>query len=630
MIPEDLIAVNTTETIYGPTVFLAPIHVEGNLFVRGKIDKTDLDFLLENRVTLSGNEEIYADFTFKSQVHLNNLEVEKINDVLVSSIVTKTGNHIIKGFKTFSEDLNIGGSLEVRRLNGIDLQYLNEHVVRHNRREVITDFTVFHAPLEVTTSIEVAETVNELDISELAEFFFYESDRLNQELLGMEEIESEQHRALKYQFDAHKYQISELAYFELVQEIDMASTKFFSIPMYTYYRNVYDIFPIHSLLAWRTERTNCDFSEDYCCEVSTTFMFNVAANGTLSLSSGPIEKRIFPFIFHSSVSNLEYTLWTNTTSSRKRCHYEGMEETLVTSVYGDYWEPDQEGSLRIRNSPYVSDAKIFKVDDLVYLAVAFSYDKKTNKSGNTIIYKHDHLFNKWSTHQVLPTYYSVALDLVIVRDYEKPVILLAVANRLAPEGLSGSSTVYSWSYNTHKFELQKEMLTSLPSSVLWVDTGDYLFVLFANERTMLHQNYNWNNLYLEPVNVYLYHNHNFEWVQSVNVRGVHSLSTFRLTGETYVMAASTHLQLVYLLQWSGFAGFKVIQEIPAPGVEHIHVYWSTNEDLMIAVASSTGHTKILKAVIRGTAVTPIEGHPRYMAREYFTNVSYFNNLLLKP
>ncbi|XP_076348060.1 uncharacterized protein LOC143245588 [Tachypleus tridentatus] len=347
-IPQDLIAVNTTETIYGPTIFLAPVHVEGNLFVRGKLDKTDLNSLLENQVTLSGNEEIHADFTYKTEMHVNNLEVDKINDVLVSSIVTTTGNHEIEGLKTFSEDLNIGGSLQVRRINGIDLQYLDEHVTK----------------------------------------------------------------------------------------------------------------------------------------------------GSSHLSS----IALYPIL--------------------------GTPCGQIPPVAGN-----------------------------------------------------------------------------------------------APEGLSGSSVVYSWSYNMQKLEVLKEVLASLPSSVLWVDTGEYLFALFANEKTMLHQNYNWNNLYLEPVNVYLYHYHNLEWVQSINVR---------LAGETYVMAASNHLQLVYLLQWSGFAGFKVVLEISSAGVEHVHVYWSANEDLMVAVESSTGHTKILKAVIRGTAVTPIEGHPRYMDLEYFTNVSYFNNYLLKP
>ncbi|KFM67120.1 hypothetical protein X975_00490, partial [Stegodyphus mimosarum] len=65
----------------------------------------------------------------------------------------------------------------------------------------------------------------------------------------------------------------------------------------------------------------------------------------------------------------------------------------------------------------------------------------------------------------------------------------------------------------------------------------------------------------------------------------------------YVLACSKHFQTMYILQYRGYIGFQVIQKIPAPGINTATVFTSSNNDLFIAVSSSTGYTRILKAII---------------------------------
>ncbi|GFU46901.1 uncharacterized protein NPIL_272281, partial [Nephila pilipes] len=68
--------------------------------------------------------------------------------------------------------------------------------------------------------------------------------------------------------------------------------------------------------------------------------------------------------------------------------------------------------------------------------------------------------------------------------------------------------------------------------------------------------------------------------------------------ETYVLAVSRHLQTIYVIQNKGYDGFQVIQEIHAPGVINVSIF-STVDDILLAIASKTGHTKVLKCIMRG-------------------------------
>lgn len=75
-------------------------------------------------------------------------------------------------------------------------------------------------------------------------------------------------------------------------------------------------------------------------------------------------------------------------------------------------------------------------------------------------------------------------------------------------------------------------------------------------------------------------------------------SSIFLSGETFVLAVSRHLQTIYVIQYRGFNGFEVIQKINAPGVLKVTIFTSTNADLFLAISSIAGHTRILKCVIR--------------------------------
>lgn len=65
---EDLLLVNTSDTLPGRTEFINEVTVHGNLKVGGLIDGRNLSRIVEERVTLSGNQSIDLHLIFNDHV----------------------------------------------------------------------------------------------------------------------------------------------------------------------------------------------------------------------------------------------------------------------------------------------------------------------------------------------------------------------------------------------------------------------------------------------------------------------------------------------------------------------------------------------------------------------------------
>lgn len=58
------------------------------------------------------------------------------------------------------------------------------------------------------------------------------------------------------------------------------------------------------------------------------------------------------------------------------------------------------------------------------------------------------------------------------------------------------------------------------------------------------------------------------------------------------------MEVVYILQFRGYNGFEVIQEIPAAGVTETRVF-TVDSQLYLALNSRTAQSRILKASVHG-------------------------------
>ncbi|KAK8727560.1 hypothetical protein OTU49_009623, partial [Cherax quadricarinatus] len=124
---QDLVPISATGVIVGNVKFTAPINIMGNLMVSGLIDGVDLASVFSNRVTLGENQTLFGSWQFEEIIVEGDLEVEQINDVLVSDLVVKYGMILqeISGHKIITGTLSVQGDVHTSRLNGLDIVQLN-------------------------------------------------------------------------------------------------------------------------------------------------------------------------------------------------------------------------------------------------------------------------------------------------------------------------------------------------------------------------------------------------------------------------------------------------------------------------------------------------------------------------
>ncbi|GIY38066.1 uncharacterized protein CEXT_717831 [Caerostris extrusa] len=170
---------------------------------------------------------------------------------------------------------------------------------------------------------------------------------------------------------------------------------------------------------------------------------------------------------------------------------------------------------------------------------------------------------------------------------------------LAVTGANASPGIYFyiWDFEVEEFALKSKTPKSVTSSVFWSNTDEDMFLLLSKEESKVFKNNVWTVVHTESVEVYILKD-DLKLDHEINIHGISSFDTFKLFGETYILAVSRHLQTIYIIQYQGFNGFQVIQDLHVPGVDRVTVFCTQN-DIFLAVSSNTGHTRILKCIIRG-------------------------------
>ncbi|GFS39177.1 uncharacterized protein NPIL_404711, partial [Nephila pilipes] len=110
------------------------------------------------------------------------------------------------------------------------------------------------------------------------------------------------------------------------------------------------------------------------------------------------------------------------------------------------------------------------------------------------------------------------------------------------------------------------------------------------------------------IDIYAYHDSRVKRIQSLSLRGVVSMISFTLAGDTFLVAASHQLQSVFIYEWKGYAGFSLINSMFVGEVRHLNVF-TIGEDVYMTVAVTSGSSKLLKVVLQGKhAVSASDGN----------------------
>ncbi|XP_054724431.1 uncharacterized protein LOC129234449 [Uloborus diversus] len=266
------------------------------------------------------------------------------------------------------------------------------------------------------------------------------------------------------------------------------------------------------------------------------------------------------------------------------CRSYGKNTIIINTVYASEVRKNE---IVIPSNASVLDVKLFE-DEEVYLIILFNSGVLDEK---IYIYEYKTENNSWSIQQMFHSNTPLAYDLISEEGGRFP-FRLAVASKPPNSSIS----VYAWVEK--KFELFVYHTKPAISAVLWVQTEKELCLLLARANTTLLKDNGQVQTSLEVLEVLALAD-DLILDHTVSIHNVNTLKRFYLAGEVFVLACSRQLQVIYMLQLRGQNGFQIVQEVPAPGVTGAVVFTTEDDDVMLAVSSDTGHTRILKAMIKG-------------------------------
>ncbi|GBN27034.1 hypothetical protein AVEN_55701-1, partial [Araneus ventricosus] len=578
-VPEDVVLVHSDERITSDVICQEPI-TSFSMHV-GEINNTDLLQFLRNVVSLKSNENISSALTFvkgffsKGDLRIiNSLHGIDLNDVV------KTSNEFlqnsINGNKTFLEELKLMSDFSISGfVNYIDLENLSENLCQRSKFEFFEDM-VYFAGLKAS-SLYVAN-INKVSVESLWAHIHNVEETIHDRLDNATDVINEiKYRLLNIK-DGNNGSSSFFAYFELHQILNLGSSLRF-LPMLEagVFGEVYQL-PTKEVIVW--------INQNETCTSFKSLKLTVQLDGTLK-ETGRIHGRTFPFSLRVIEEDVQgFRLHVDRAI---RCTSESRAADILKTVF-----TSGNDSVHVMHSPSSSnvlDAKLLETEDGIFIVIAYEI---MGNGERMHVYKYDGINDTWMHCQKFHSSNVSSFDMIYIDDdSENPEGYLVVTGKDATSGIY----LYLWDFEIKEFIFKSSISKLVSTSALWSSTDQDVFLLLAKEKTKVFKNNVWSFIYSDPVEVYVLKD-DLKFCYEINIYGISSFDTFKLAGETYVLAVSPHLQTVYLLQYRGYSGFQVIQEFNAPGVVSVSVF-SSGSDIFLAIASKTGHTRILKCVMRG-------------------------------
>ncbi|XP_042218448.1 uncharacterized protein LOC121863747 [Homarus americanus] len=538
----DLVVFSSGDII-NDVIFTGSLTIRGNLMVSGLVDGVDLAHLFTTRMTLDQNQTFYGNWRFEAIRVEGDLEVEQINDVVVSNLVVKYGraSQEITGHKILTGGLHVLGKIQTVLLNGLDILQINNTIVRKDKDATIAGVVTFEYVVRARKSVVVVHTVNGFDLSEL-----------NYNLSPLKRIIDEQYqridrlRSLLASFRVTNLpteRIFELAYLEKLEFIILphAGHLWFGVN-----HNLESL----GYLSVRSRGGPC-----LCCTPATSFFqvnedAGIAGEPTLH-SSGAV------FILHHTTEKLQITL-------NRRC-----TDGIPTFITVDTTTKPQMNIITATvNIGVVTDAGMFVDNGIAYIVTVAGLDHASNVVGTTIIHT---IMVDLTLRQVVvawskETHSSASkLDLTLI----KGMWYLLVANEFRSDNVvdpyRATSELYVWKSGKREFQLKGEYLADYVTTGIFIKSPlpvEENFISLAQLKAADFPVLEDNLKYTTKVLIFRYNEEteNFEEFECLPSFGVVDQVTFIVDCTLYLLLLSEKGTL-HVYKYHHPEGFRLYQTI---------------------------------------------------------------------
>ncbi|KAG8200575.1 hypothetical protein JTE90_000646 [Oedothorax gibbosus] len=573
-LPDDLILTDTDEKISAPVIFNDTIVLSSDLIIEGTADEVLLVPFINNIVHLTKPDNISSNIVFLNEVSMKGDAVmELINNISLNNVVKKFHKVFFFDSKTFQGSLSVRSTLKASSINNVSLEDLAQNICKATQNEILPGLTTF--PRIRAFALD-ARFINNISLEHLwnhvhdiEEYIYTSLDRLTSTINHNQETIS----VMKDRKDDH---FSLYGFFELHQVLNLGHTVRF-LPIFEAGRFGESFtLPTLQMIVW-VKRSNP------CPRSYKSILMDVHPNGTLAKKE-EMNGRVFPVSLRILEDDVEE--FRIHTDRNTRCNPDEHKPDVIKTIFINGVE--NKNIIPSPSNSVLTDAKPLEMDTGVYVLISYEFEGEGERMH---LFQYNSLNDTWSVHQKFHSSHVSSFDVIYVNDSKQAEIYLAITGN-TKLGLF----LYHWDFKENKFSLKTSSSKTVSSSVLWVGVEKEVYLLLTKEKTKIRNEHGSMFEYTNPVEVLVLLD-DLVLNQEIRVQGIHSFESFHLAGETFVLAVSRHLQTVYVIQFKGFNGFEVIQKINAPGVSDVTIFKSNN-DLLLAISSLAGHTRILKCVTR--------------------------------
>lgn len=610
-VPADLVLLNSSEHISSSITFVSPVTFMRNVTVRGTIDGVYLSDLVNNRISLGYPQKASPNLIFKSPVTVDNLVVRRsINGIPVTELVTRNGNHVLRGNYRIKGNVMTSGNLDLGPksfINGVSIPGLASRVFDVRKGGRVIGQTYITNKVDIGKSGFNVNHLNGVNITSMVRDYRNYSSHVNRQMEEFKSKANSQELVINRQVRSIDHQSSFLEYFDVFHDLTVDSdgrtltvAKFLPLPT-DQNSTIYTI--VDNLVYWKQLVSMSP------CPVHHSIISSITVDNGLKVFH-EYDYKVFPI---NPIAMRPFNVWTNSS-------YCGRPRPLLLLSQVISSQP----SLPTASAPFVTppgltntfeDVKYFRSgnDQLIVMALGVQI----------VIYKFDPRAQMWLIQQTLPADAIKVVEVAELSDHAKGRrVVMFASNQNTP------SMIYEWDPVAKKFGPYQMIYSTSPSSAKFVTSTHGLLLVVANEKSDLvdgdcsPNGHKTNTFYLnQPVQVYRWTSGTFKLIQSIDIHGASSLATFSLPPrQTYLAIASHYTSQTTILKLE--EQNRVFQEkfvIPTRGVTSIMSFWSRAGDLFLAVSSDQpGKSKILKAVLSG----PL---PKRRSQTPFDNsINYFN------
>ena len=619
-ISEDVVLKNRSgDTVKGETIFRNSTVVRRNLNVGGTIDGVNVvsDFM-NKKMSLKRDQTVPGTLEFQGQVSVDRLIVRKtINGIPIQDIVTKTGNHVLKGSYTFVGPVKVSKNLLLdpsATINDISVEDIARRAIDIRRGGHVSGRTVVANAVNLGIHGLKTEKLNGLSVEGVVADFSNSSSVILKKMQDFEDRVSAHESMLNSQLTLLEAHSTTLDFFDVFFEFSKDAEgkhiqmfKFVIIPtnnLYSYGNtsSPYIEFPVaDKIVYWKLRGYHVN---DQTCPVLGSVIVNHDKTGFTE------ERNIYDYrnprhaIFGMKRVDPFY-LWLNDSDCSQG------RQVLLTDL------THQKNSLHtsplfafhFREYSALVDAKGFSSDQEDYVVISLTHKLVPQDKSLTVVFRFIASSNTFVVQQEIRSFAPSSLDVIEVTHAEKKHIFLAVANSLVL-GNHFPSVVYFWDTKKKLFQKLQLLDTWSPSSIKFVSTPEATYLLVSNEKAKLYAGEckysssfgdTFASYLTQHVNVYQFGRGQFNLVQSLDIPGVTSLEKIHLPPKgVYVIVASKTLGKTFIFNHRGINRFQEIKSFSTPGVIDVKSFWSRDGQLFLAVASDKeGQSKIMKAVLSG-------------------------------